>query len=296
MSYPSIQSLLKKYDIKPKKRLGQNFLIAQPTAVKIVESLKLSKNDIVLEIGPGLGVLTNILVDKSKSVFAVDTDKRMIEILKTELADSDNLHLINEDILDLDIGCHCERSEAIQGDRRGPKGPRDDSHTKNKIKVIGNIPYNITSPIIFKLIENKKFISGAILMMQKEVAQRLVSKPNSKDYGILSILVQVNCVPKKLFNITPQSFIPKPKVTSTVVFLDFETKSNYQVKNYDLFSKLVKTAFQKRRKTIKNALSSLDGINTILDKAKIEKTLRPENLQIIDFIRLSEIASRSNTW
>ncbi|MBU4484694.1 16S rRNA (adenine(1518)-N(6)/adenine(1519)-N(6))-dimethyltransferase, partial [bacterium] len=107
---------------------------------------------------------------------------------------------------------------------------------------------------------------------------------------------QVNCVPKRLFNITPQSFIPKPKVTSTVVFLDFETKSNYQVKNYDLFSKLVKLAFQKRRKTIKNALSSLDGINTILDKAKIEKTLRPENLQIIDFIRLSEIASRSNTW
>lgn len=265
--YPSTESLLKKYSIKPKKGFGQNFLVAMPTAEKICKLLDLSSGDSVIEIGPGLGILTRIICKQTKNVVVIEKDISMADIINTELGGS--VKIVNGDVLDVDFGSII--------------------HRKRDFKVIGNIPYNLTSPIIFKLIENKKYFQFAILMVQKEVAERLVAKPNSKDYGVLSIMTQVNAKISKLFDVSPASFIPRPKVTSSIVRFDFADEPQYKIEDMQAFSKLVRTVFQTRRKTIKNGLLRVvtSDVDEILSKAKISPTLRPENLSIEDFIRLA---------
>ncbi len=273
---PSVTSLLKQYGLRAKKGLGQHFLSAMPTVDKIVKTLNLDAKEDVLEIGPGLGVLSAKIASHVHAIFAIETDIRACEIIKTEFSHIKNLHLIHKDILKLKL-----KDELI--DLRYP------------VKVVGNIPYNITSPILFWLVENKNMISSAFLMTQKELADRIVAPPNSKTYGALSIMIQARACVKKIFNVSAASFIPPPKVSSSVIKIDFQNPPDLGIKDWKVFEKVVRTAFQKRRKTIKNALSDITlpshyaSIEDVLNKCKIKIQRRPETLSLQEFADLANM-------
>lgn len=273
---PSVTSLLKQYGLRAKKGLGQHFLSAMPTVDKIVKTLNLDAKEDVLEIGPGLGVLSAKIASHVHAIFAIETDIRACEIIKTEFIHIKNLHLIHKDILKLKL-----KDELI--DLRYP------------VKVVGNIPYNITSPILFWLVENKNMISSAFLMTQKELADRIVAPPNSKTYGALSIMIQARACVKKIFNVSAASFIPPPKVSSSVIKIDFQNPPDLGIKDWKVFEKVVRTAFQKRRKTIKNALSDITlpshyaSIEDVLNKCKIKIQRRPETLSLQEFADLANM-------
>lgn len=273
MHLPSVQSLLKKYEIKPKKRLGQNFLIAQPTIIKIVKSLNLKSTDYVIEIGPGLGVMTAMISANCKQVYAVDADEKNLEIAKTEFKSLSKVDWILGDILKTDLSKF--------------------KHTKKMI-VVGNIPYNISSPIFFHIVKYREYIERAVLMVQKEVADRIVAKPGGKEYGALGVMLQsyANC--RKLFNVSRNNFIPPPKVTSSVVELEF---LNGNVPT--LLEDVVQSAFQKRRKTLRNAILGSksisivpDSLDRILDRLDIDPKRRPETLSVEEFWKLAEKIER----
>lgn len=289
----SVTSLLKKYNITPKKRLGQHFLAAGPTIEKIVASLEIKKDDIVLEIGPGLGLMTGLIAERAKHVFAVDADTSIIEIAKEELRHHKNITWVNEDILRINSGKI--GTAALSGNLDVKLGYF--AHTQDdKFKIIGNLPYNISSPIIFWMIENRAKISEAIIMVQKEVAVRLAAKPGNKDYGILSVLLQARADVKKLFDVSAKSFIPPPKVQSSVVRIKFN-EDLYKIKDGARFAAIVKGAFGKRRKTLRNALIGaknlqLDAahLDEILSRCKIDGKRRPETLTVEEYIMLADNA------
>ena len=262
-------STRQKYELyKPKKFLGQNFLVDDNIAKKIVNSLDINKNDTVIEIGPGRGVLTKYISGLTENFHAVEIDKSIFEKLNSEYGDK--IKLIHKDFLKIDLD-----SEIISNDLSG------------KIKVIGNIPYNITTEILFKLFETGDRIDSAVLMMQREVAKRLTAVPDTKDYGILAIQTQMHTIPKILFNVPPTAFFPKPNVFSSVVKLDFK-KDLSGLKNRTLFRELVRESFGQRRKTMRNSLKKLFERN-IIDSAEIDFDLsrRPENVTILEFKKLS---------
>jgi len=276
MTLKSVQSLIKKYGIRPKKRLGQHFLIAQPTAKKIVCSLDIQSDDVVMEIGCGPGVMTELVAERASRVYAVDSDSSLINIAKAELAAYTNIVWICNDILQLNLDRTIPRTQG------------------RRIKVIGNLPYNISTPTIFWMIENRARISRAIIMLQKEVALRIVAAPGGKDYGILSVLTQVSARCKKLFDVSAKHFIPPPDVTSSVIMMDFEGAS-HSIEDVDWFKSVVKGAFGKRRKTLRNALLgardlklSADQIDNALEASSIDGKRRPETLSIDEFVVLSE--------
>ncbi|MFH1875107.1 MAG: 16S rRNA (adenine(1518)-N(6)/adenine(1519)-N(6))-dimethyltransferase RsmA [Pseudomonadota bacterium] len=275
MHIPSIESLLKKYQIRPKKYMGQNFLKAVPTLEKIVRLAEISKDDDVLEIGSGLGVMTALLADQAHLVYAVEKDRAAAQIIQEEFGNLKNIQLIVDDFLKLDL-------------------QQNLAQARTPLKVVGNIPYNISTPIIFKLIENKNLIQQSILTIQKEVANRIVAKPNCKDYGILSIMLQVHAKCEKLFDVSPNSFIPPPKVTSSVIKIDFENAPNLEIKSMASFENLVKAAFGQRRKTIKNALTgspklkcNSSQVSELLKQNNIKESLRPEQITIEEYIGLA---------
>jgi len=275
MNLPSIESLLKKYHLRPKKQLGQHFLNAMPTLEKIVNALGARHTDDILEIGAGLGVMTAMLSSRAHKVFAVEKDKILSAIIEKEFGHLKNLQLITNDILKINF----------KRDLHAPRFP---------IKVIGNIPYNISTPILFKLLDNKSLLQCAVLTLQQEVAKRIIARPNTKDYGILSILAQTQADCRKLFDIRPTNFIPPPEVDSSVVRLDFVPTADFGIENYDLFRKLVKAAFGQRRKTLRNALLgakglgiSIEAIDSALSHCKINPIRRPETLLIVEYIALS---------
>lgn len=268
-----LKALLKKHDVRPNKRLGQNFLVDKNMQRKLLKNCNLAVDDVVLEIGPGLGALTFDIAKHVKQVFAVEKDKRLSGPLKDSAAGYDNINIITGDILKFDM-------EKIYKDK--------------KIKVIGNLPYYITSPIVSYLIERRNCIDSVFLTVQKEVGYRLAAGPGTKDYSPISIFTQFYTEPRLLFIIAKGVFYPQPEVDSSFLRLDVAKRPRFKVKDEKFFFKIVRTAFSKRRKTILNALTSGDVLG--LKKQDVEKVLktncidpmkRPEMLALKDFASLS---------
>jgi 16S rRNA (adenine1518-N6/adenine1519-N6)-dimethyltransferase len=282
--HPSIHSLLKKYGIRPKKRLGQHFLTAVPTIYKIVWALDISSDDDVIEIGSGLGFMTNLLAHRARRVLAVERDQNLIEIARREF-NFDNIAWIHSDILKL-----------TPRDLLGQKGVEG---KLRRAKVAGNIPYNISTPILFWMLDNRQALSRAVIMVQKEVGMRIVAPPGGKDYGIPSILIQAFADCKRLFDLSPKSFTPPPAVTSTVVQIDFR-KENPKIGNEARFRAVVKAAFGRRRKTLRNALLGARGLwpdahslDSVLAACGIDAHRRPATLSVDDYICLAADLEKS---
>jgi 16S rRNA (adenine1518-N6/adenine1519-N6)-dimethyltransferase len=249
----------------PQKRFGQNFLTNKHYAAKIVDSIKLSEHDTILEIGPGRGALTELINEqKAKKKLAVEIDPQLFEQLRKNYGE---VEIIQNDIL----------SFSFEGLYK---------QSNSKIKVVGNIPYNITSPILFHLLDNSSYISQAVLMIQKEVAERLIAQKDTKEYGILSILVNAQAQVLKLFVVDRKNFYPQPKVDSMVIKLEF-LKSQSELENYELFKQIVKSTFNNRRKMIKNSLKKIVNEQELGKIKSVALNLRPENLSIIDFSNLT---------
>ncbi|OQY02080.1 MAG: ribosomal RNA small subunit methyltransferase A [Desulfobacteraceae bacterium 4572_130] len=273
MIYPG--TLLKAWNLFPKKKLGQNFLLDSNTAETIVDHAKISKNDIVLEIGAGLGALTIHISKKAHKVYAVEKDTNLVMLLKNELAKTgaDNVEIINKDILKLDF------------DKLGLE--------KNLI-VIGNLPYNISSQILLKLIEKRIYIKKAVLMLQKELAQRIQAASGTKAYGRLSAVVQYCSKIETLINVSPNVFFPKPEIESKVIKITFLKKTCFRGDKEKFHFKVIKAAFSKRRKTLKNSLSrseleiNADQAFFALKNAGIDPVRRAETLSIKEFIDLTK--------
>ncbi|MBL7128495.1 MAG: ribosomal RNA small subunit methyltransferase A [Ignavibacteria bacterium] len=254
---------------KPKKFLGQNFLVDDNIAKKIIRACDIKKNDSLIEIGPGHGALTKHLVKLTKNYLAVEIDHTIIEKLRLQF--DNKLKIIHQDFLKLDFDSELN----------------DIFNIKNKLKIIGNVPYNITTEILFKLFELKDKIEFAVMMIQKEVAQRITAKPNTKAYGILAIQTQLNTSPEILFNVPPTAFFPKPKVHSSVIKLEFG-KEKYKLDDKTLFKKIVKESFGKRRKVMRNSLKNLfDDLNIVTNRIEFDFSRRPENVSIHEFVTLS---------
>ena len=255
--------------IKPLKRFGQNYINDQNILNNIVKEINPGINDNLLEIGPGLGSLTEKLITYIPSLTAVEIDKRVIENLSNKFP---QINLINDDFLNLDL------QELI-------------TNSQNKLRIIGNIPYNLTSSIIFKMIENNSIISDSVIMVQSEVARRMVAQKGTKEYGILSILLNYFSEIKHCFRVSPNVFYPKPKVFSSVIHIFFR-KLNESKEEQRLFIKIVKAAFGNRRKTLKNSfensLSSVGLENIDFESSGIDLSLRAEQLSIDEFKNLTE--------
>ena len=253
----------------PIKRFGQNYLRDANIIHKIVSEISPKADDLIVEIGPGEGALTALLLEKTKKLIAVEIDKRNVEMLSLKFPE---LNLISGDFLNIRL--------------------KDFIHEHGKkLRIIGNIPYNLTSPIIFKLIENKDIIQDSILMIQHEVAQRIIAKPGNKDYGILSVIVQNFADVKLCFKVSPNVFYPRPKVFSAVIHLKFKENLISEYEN-DIFIKIVKAAFGNRRKMLYNSLKNSIFGHLNFKNSGIDLSLRAEMLSIEDFITLTKFASR----
>ena len=279
--YDDTREILKRYNIKADKSLGQNFLISDEVVDGIVESANIEKEDIVIEIGPGLGVLTNLLLQKSNNVIAVELDPRMVSILKDRFKEKDNFTIIHEDILKVDLA-------KIINERKS---------SNSRVKVVANLPYYISTPIIMKLLENNEIIDEIIVMVQKEVGDRLTAKTGERLAGAITYAVSYYSNASKVINVPKESFIPSPKVESVVIKL--ELKKNVQEENKELLFKIIKSAFAQRRKTLENALingkivTSKERIQEIFDKLGIEKNIRGENLSLEQYESLCKIIVKS---
>ncbi len=254
--------------IRPLKRYGQNFLIDKNIIQKIIDEFNPSKDDIVIEIGPGQGALTSYLINKSIKLIVIEIDNRAVQRLKEIFPD---LEIINKDFLKIQL--------------------KNLAAKRKKLRIIGNIPYNITSPILFKLIEERNFISDALLMVQYEVAKRITAEKGTKDYGILSVLLNYFAKTELCFKISPNVFYPKPKVFSALIKIEFYKSIQDEI-NDKLFIDVVKAAFGNRRKILKNSLSNsifrTINFNDIPKNVSISYLLskRAEELSIRDFILL----------
>ncbi len=270
--------ILKKYDFVFQKRFGQNFLIDNFVLEKIIKAGKITKEDTVLEIGPGIGSLTQYLCENAKNVVAVEIDKALIPILKEDtLKGYDNLTIINEDILKVNL------EELI-----------NTYSTNGHIKVVANLPYYITTPIIMNLLESGLSIDNITVMVQKEVALRMQAAHNTKDYGALSLAVQYYANVEYIANVPPNCFMPRPNVGSAVVTLTTKQEKTYKVKDEELLFKLTRAAFNQRRKTLVNALNNApnldytkENIENILKKEGLSPTIRGEALSLEQFCILA---------
>lgn len=274
-----LMSVLNKYNFSFSKSLGQNFLIDQNILNKIVSGSGINENTNVLEVGPGAGTLTRELCLKAKKVTAVEIDKALIPILNDVMSDFDNFNLINSDILELNI------NELIK-----------DEFGNESFTVVANLPYYITTPIIMNFLESELPVNSMTLMIQKEVAARILAEPGTKDYGALSVAVQFYAKPGVICSASPHCFTPQPKVTSTVVNLKLYDKPKYDVKNKEQFFKIVKSIFSQRRKTLVNSLSgspyldlSKDKIIDVLKQMELNEKIRGEKLNIEQITELSNI-------
>jgi len=269
--------IIKKYGFKMTKSLGQNFLINENILDKIIESADISSDDVVLEIGTGIGTLTQRLCENAKKVIAVEIDKNLIPILNETLSDYDNITIINKDILKTDINEELKNLSVNQ-----------------KIKLVANLPYYITTPIIMKVLEDKVNVDCMVLMLQKEVADRMNATPSTKDYGSLSIAVQYYCNTDIVCKVPKSSFIPEPNVDSLVLKLVVNEKRKVEINDEELFFKIVRGSFSKRRKTILNSLSNYedlgdkDKIQKLLEISEIDAKRRGETLSIYEFANLAK--------
>lgn len=270
--------LMKKYKIKANKSLGQNFLIDDTVIEDIVEGASIGKDDLVIEIGPGLGSMTALLVEKAKKVICVELDKKMIKILNDRFIADDNIELINEDVLKLDL------NKLI-------KQEKEQNEIKD-VKIVANLPYYITTPIIMKLLEENLDIASITVMIQKEVADRLIEIPSGKNTGAITYTVYYYCECEKIREVENTCFVPMPEVTSEVINLKLRKEPAVKVENKKVFFNIIKSAFMQRRKTLLNALvntgvfkSKEEGAE-ILRKLNLREDIRAEKLTIEDFARI----------
>ena len=271
-----IKEIMSRHGFKISKSLGQNFLIDRNILERIIKIAEVTKEDCIIEIGPGIGSLTQYIAEAAGSVVAVEIDKTLIPILRDTLKDYANIEIINEDILKIDL--HKLIGERFQN---------------QKIKVVANLPYYVTTPIIMKFLEEKVPIESLTVMVQKEVARRMQAEPGTKDYGSLSIAVQYYSEPDILLNVPPSVFIPQPNVESAIIKLEILKEPKVYVQEEDLFFALIKDAFGKRRKTILNALNTGDLkldknlLKEILYESNIDENRRGETLTIEEYALLS---------
>lgn len=270
--------LLKKYNITANKSLGQNFLIDDDVINKTIESAEISNEDLVIEIGPGLGTLTCKLLQKAKKVIAIELDKKMITILQDRFNLYSNFELINDDVLKVNL------QELIKKEKK--------ENAIKDVKIVANLPYYITTPIIMKLLEDKLDIKSITVMVQKEVAERLAAKPGEKLAGAITYSVQYYCETELVVKVSNQSFIPAPEVESEVINLKIRSTSPVRVKDEKIFFKLIKVSFMQRRKTFLNGVSNSGLIEKtklkqILDKININENVRGENLSLEQFAEIS---------
>ena len=275
------KSILNKYNIRANKRFGQNFLIDDNILSDIVEVSDIKENDLVIEIGPGLGNLTHYLLQKAKYVLLIEIDKKMIEILNDRFKGYYNYTLLNADILRTNLDEVIDNIEKVEKIKFG------------NVKVVANLPYYITTPIIFKLLQEENRINDIVVMVQKEVAQRMVAKNKSKDFGILTLMVEYLSNAKIQFVVPSSAFIPAPNVTSAIIKLKKEKK--YFTNNEEILFKLIHSSFSQRRKKLVNSLESTKFLNldklaleNILDELNISKTVRAEELSLDDYIKIVE--------
>ncbi len=275
---PSLaKELMNKYDFKMAKSLGQNFLVNEMILKEIVESADLDENDFVLEIGPGIGTMTQALGKQVKKVVAVEIDKRLIPILNVALFGYDNISVVNEDILKVDL----------------PKLLLD-NFGDQKAKVVANLPYYITTPIIMMLLEDKLNLKSITIMIQKEVAERITASPGGKVYGALSVAVQYYAKTHLMMIVPPDAFVPQPGVDSAVIRIDILDKPSVEVKNEKLFFDVVKAGFSQRRKMLLNTLTSSnlnftkEQIREILAECGIDEKRRAETLSLQEFGKIAD--------
>ena len=282
--YEETKSIMKKYNIKANKSLGQNFLINDEVIENIVKSSNLSKEDMVIEIGPGLGTLTKRLLEEAGKVLCVELDKKMINILEDRFSENDKFEVINEDILKVDL------NQIIKENKK-------DNNIKN-VKIVANLPYYITTPIIMKLLEEKLEIESITVMIQKEVADRLIEVPGGKNTGAITYTVYYYCESEKIMEVPNSSFIPEPEVTSEVIKMNLRKTPAVELENPKIMFMIIKSAFMQRRKTLLNALTnSKVFINKeegtqILNKLNLDINIRAESLTIQDFANIAKLISK----
>ena len=271
--------IIQKYEFMFQKKFGQNFLIDTHVLEKIISAAGITKDDCVLEIGPGIGTMTQYLAENAGHVVAVEIDRNLIPILKETLADYDNVTVINEDILRVDI-------KALAEEYNGGK----------PIKVVANLPYYITTPIIMGLFESGVPIDNITVMVQKEVADRMKEGPGSKDYGALSLAVQYYAEPEIVANVPPNCFIPRPNVGSAVIRLTRHKEMPVEVKDPALMFKIIRASFNQRRKTLQNGLGNAPElpytkkqIAAAIAEMGLTPTIRGEALSLAQFAQLSNI-------
>lgn len=271
--------VIQKYEFAFQKKFGQNFLIDGHVLDKIIRSSEITKDDFVLEIGPGIGTMTQYLAEAAGKVLAVEIDRMLIPILQETLKDYDNIEIINEDVLKLDLG-------QIVEEKNGGK----------PIKVVANLPYYITTPIIMGLLEKHVPVESITVMVQKEVALRMQAGPGTKDYGALSLAVQYYCEPDIVANVPPNCFMPRPKVGSAVIRLKCYKERPVHTDHEELMFQIIRASFNQRRKTLANGLNNAAGLSFSKEEiaAAIEKLgvlagIRGEALTLEQFAKLADL-------
>ena len=273
--------IMKKYNIKANKNLGQNFLVSSDAINQIVNSGEIEKDDLIIEIGPGLGTLTKELLERAKKVICVELDNKMVEILNERFSLYDNLEILNQDILKTDL------KEIIQKEKN--------QNNIKDVKIIANLPYYITTPIIMKLLEEKLDLKSITVMIQKEVAERLIATPGEKNTGAITYTVYYYAEAKKIAEVPNTSFIPEPEVTSEVIRLDIRKNPPVETKDTEMMFKIIKNAFMQRRKTLLNSLTNTKIFKNKEEGTKILKTLnlneniRAEELTLKKFAEITDL-------
>lgn len=272
------KAIINQYPFTFQKKFGQNFLIDSHVLDKIIEAAQITEEDVVLEIGPGIGCVTQALLERAKKVISVEIDDKLIPILTEQFKQYNNFKLIHSDILKLDL------KELIKTES-----------PNRKIKVVANLPYYITTPILMMLLENQLSIDSITVMVQKEVAERLMSKPATKQYGAITVAVNYYAMPYLVANVPRNCFMPRPNVDSAVLRLKVYDEPSVKVNNSKQMFKIIKAAFLLRRKTLLNALMAHADLNLekeqlkiVLDESQIGAKTRGETLSIADFARLSD--------
>ena len=292
--YDETKYILKKYGITANKSLGQNFLINDEVVTNIVEKAEITKEDLVIEIGPGLGTLTKELLEKAGKVIAIELDKRMIEILTDRFNLYNNFELINKDVLKVDLKDIIEQNL------------NDNLAFSNQVtigklkqaKIVANLPYYITTPIIMKLLEEKLPIESITVMIQKEVADRLVEIPGGKNSGAITYSVYYYAKAEEVLKVMPNSFIPEPAVDSKVIKLKIRKENAVKVEDEVLMFKIIKYAFMQRRKTLVNALEKTGIFNSkqeiieILKKFNLNEKIRGEALSLEDYANITNFVTK----
>lgn len=277
--------IMNKYHIKANKALGQNFLISENVVQTIVDSSQIKEEDLVIEIGPGLGTLTKFLLEKAKSVICIELDKRMITILKDRFSLYENFKLLSQNILKVDL------KSLIEEEKKRAK-------VKN-VKIVANLPYYITTPIIMKLLEEELPLESITVMIQKEVADRLIAIPSEKETGSITYSIYYYAQAQGILEVPKDSFIPEPEVTSKIIKLDIRKEPPVKVEKKEIMFRIIKCAFMQRRKTLLNALVNTkvfinkeEGIQ-VLEKLGIDINIRPENLKLEDYANISNLLFHS---